>query len=61
MTRSEEINILIDKLVLDVLAVVSKSEYHSIAPDKIINNGRLIDAYQRELKEIEDNLNRDSE
>ena len=50
MERAEEIQILISHLKADV--VRTANNYPSLLSDTIIKNGKLIEAYKEELKQI---------
>lgn len=56
MNRKEEIEIIIRHLKNDVIHVSQK--YSNLLADTIVKNGRLIDAYNKELKEFEKNEKR---
>jgi hypothetical protein len=53
MDRKEEIRIIIQHLKNDVIRISQK--YSDLLADTIVKNGRLIDAYNKELKELEKN------
>lgn len=50
MDRKDEIKIMIDYLKKDVVDVSSR--YPNLLANTIINNGKLIEAYEKELEEL---------
>lgn len=50
MTRKEEIVIIIKHLKADV--VYTSQKYPNLLEDTIVKNGKIIDQYNKELKQI---------
>lgn len=55
MTRKQEIEIIMDKLVQDTLRVIK--DYPTLAVDRIIENGKQLQKYTNELETIEGHEN----